>query len=271
MYCIIVTKFQNWSSMDLGYGKCWSSPKKDSWKATMLLAYQSLGVVYGDLCISPLYVYKSTFVEDIHHSETNEEIFGVLFFVFWTLTLAPLCKWNICSLHPDMQHARVSLLPNRQVADEALSTYKLEPPPASKKSSRVKMVLENHKSFLHTALLLLVLLGTCMVIGDGLLTPAISVFSAVSGLELSMSKDHHLCCTERGRRPELACGGFVRKREDLATAATLGGVRAEGSREMNSRASEFRQTHELSFFLENESGTHKQKAWNFEFRRTHGF
>lgn len=71
------------------------------------------------------------------------------------------------------RHARVSLLPNRQVADEALSTYKLEPPPPSKNSSRVKMVLEKHKS-LHIALLLLVLLGTCMVIGDGLLTPAIS-------------------------------------------------------------------------------------------------
>ncbi|KAL8502243.1 hypothetical protein ACS0TY_021384 [Phlomoides rotata] len=192
--------------MDLGDGKCWSSPKKDSWKATMLLAYQSLGVVYGDLSISPLYVYKSIFAEDIHHSETNEEIFGVLSFVFWTLTLVPLCKYVFIVLRADdngeggtfalytliCRHARVSLLPNRQVADEALSTYKLVPPPASKNSSRVKMVLENHKS-LHTALLLLVLLGTCMVIGDGLLTPAISVFSAVSGLELSISKDHHQC------------------------------------------------------------------------------
>ncbi|KAI4328233.1 hypothetical protein L6164_020606 [Bauhinia variegata] len=37
----------------------------------------------------------------------------------------------------------------------------------------------------------LALIGTCMVIGDGVLTPAISVFSAVSGLELSMSKEHH--------------------------------------------------------------------------------
>ncbi|PIA40461.1 hypothetical protein AQUCO_02500277v1 [Aquilegia coerulea] len=40
-------------------------------------------------------------------------------------------------------------------------------------------------------LLVLALIGTCMVIGDGVLTPAISVFSAVSGLELSMSKEHH--------------------------------------------------------------------------------
>jgi len=70
------------------------------------------------------------------------------------------------------RHAKVSLLPNRQVADESLSTYKLENPP-EKDSSRVKMYLEKHKA-LHTALLILVLLGTCMVIGDGLLTPAIS-------------------------------------------------------------------------------------------------
>ncbi|XVE67955.1 hypothetical protein DITRI_Ditri09bG0029500 [Diplodiscus trichospermus] len=40
-------------------------------------------------------------------------------------------------------------------------------------------------------LLVLALIGTCMVIGDGVLTPAISVFSAVSGLELSMSKEQH--------------------------------------------------------------------------------
>ncbi|THG21600.1 hypothetical protein TEA_019613 [Camellia sinensis var. sinensis] len=177
--------------------------KKDSWKKILLLAYQSLGVVYGDLSISPLYVYKNTFAEDIHHSETNEEIFGVLSFVFWTLTLVPLFKYVFVVLRADdngeggtfalysliCRHAKVGLLPNRQVADEALSTYKLEHHPDKKSSSIVKLFLEKHKS-LHTALLILVLLGTCMVIGDGLLTPAMSVFTAVSGLELSMSKEH---------------------------------------------------------------------------------
>lgn len=189
--------------MDLEDGKCWDSSKKDSWKTILVLAYQSLGVVYGDLGISPLYVYKSTFAEDIQHSDTNEEIFGALSFVFWTLTLVPLFKYVFIVLRADdngeggtfalysaiCRHAKVSLLPNRQAADEALSTYKLEQPP-EKNSSRVKMYLEKHK-FLHTALLILVLLGTCMVIGDGLLTPAISVFSAVSGLEFFMSKEHH--------------------------------------------------------------------------------
>ncbi|XP_024990784.1 potassium transporter 2 isoform X1 [Cynara cardunculus var. scolymus] len=190
--------------MDLAYEKCCGSSKKDSWRTTLVLAYQSLGVVYGDLSISPLYVYKSTFADDIHHSETNEEIFGVLSFVFWTLTLVPLFKYVFIVLRADdngeggtfalyssiCRHAKVSLLPNRQVSDESLSTYKLKQPPEKENNSQVKMLLEKHKP-LHTALLILVLLGTCMVIGDGLLTPAISVFSAVSGLELSMSKEHH--------------------------------------------------------------------------------
>lgn len=80
---------------------CWIAFQKESWKNVLLLAYQSLGVVYGDLSISPLYVFKSTFAEDIHHSETNEEIFGTLSFVFWTLTLVPLFKYVFIVLRAD--------------------------------------------------------------------------------------------------------------------------------------------------------------------------
>ncbi|KAH9610739.1 hypothetical protein KSS87_016849 [Heliosperma pusillum] len=190
--------------MDVSNGICWGSTKEKSWKTLMVLAYQSLGVVYGDLSISPLYVFKSTFAEDIQHSESNEEIYGVLSFVFWTLTLVPLFKYVFIVLRADdngeggtfalysliCRHAKVGLLPNRQASDEDVSTYKLERPPEAKSTSKVKKVLEKHKG-LHTALLILVLLGTCMVVGDGLLTPAISVFTAVSGLESLMSKEHH--------------------------------------------------------------------------------
>uniref|UniRef100_A0ACD5WSI1 Uncharacterized protein n=1 Tax=Avena sativa TaxID=4498 RepID=A0ACD5WSI1_AVESA len=178
--------------------------KRESWRTTTLLAYQSLGVVYGDLSISPLYVYKSTFADDITHSDTNEEILGVLSFVFWTLTLIPLIKYVSIVLRADdngeggtfalysliCRHANVSLLPNRQVADEELSTYRLERPPQAAGGSRLKEWLERYRS-LKTALLVMVMIGTCMVIGDGVLTPAISVFSAVSGLELSLSKNQH--------------------------------------------------------------------------------
>ncbi|XP_031256867.1 potassium transporter 8 [Pistacia vera] len=181
--------------------------KKDSWKTVLTLAFQSLGVVYGDLSTSPLYVYKSAFAEDIQHSETNEEIYGVLSFVFWTLTLIPLVKYVFIVLRADdngeggtfalysllCRHARVSSLPNCQLADEELSEYNKDVILSNNKSvagSRLKSTLEKHK-LLQKVLLILALIGTCMVIGDGVLTPAISVFSAVSGLELSMSKEQH--------------------------------------------------------------------------------
>lgn len=212
--------------------------QKESWRAVLTLAYQSLGVVYGDLSTSPLYVYKSTFAEDIQHSETNEEIYGVLSFVFWTLTLVPLLKYVFIVLKADdngeggtfalysllCRHARVNSLPNCQSADEELSEYKKDGAGSTETpnfGSRLKSALEKHR-VLQRFLLVLALIGTCMVIGDGVLTPAISgiftsflffwltceircfqltgslgghcaVFSAVSGLELSMEKEHHKC------------------------------------------------------------------------------
>nr|ABF85693.1 putative high-affinity potassium transporter 1 [Nicotiana rustica] len=179
--------------------------QKESWRTVLALAYQSLGVVYGDLSTSPLYVYKSTFAEDIQHSESNDEIFGVLSFVFWTLTLIPLLKYVFIVLRADdngeggtfalysllCRHARVSTLPNGQLADEDLYEYKNDRNlSADRIGMSLKSTLEKHR-FLKKILLILALIGTCMVIGDGVLTPAISVFSAVSGLELSMAKHHH--------------------------------------------------------------------------------
>ncbi|PSS28640.1 Potassium transporter like [Actinidia chinensis var. chinensis] len=192
--------------MDLESGLQQNRVKKESWRTLLTLAYQSLGVVYGDLSTSPLYVYKSTFAEDIEHSETNEEIYGVLSFVFWTLTLVPLLKYVFIVLRADdngeggtfalysliCRHARVNSLPNCQLADEELSTYKkdIAAPNPTTFGSSLKSTLERHR-ILQKCLLVLALIGTCMVIGDGVLTPAISVFSAVSGVELAMAKEHH--------------------------------------------------------------------------------
>lgn len=54
------------------------SLKGTSCRTVLTFAYRNLDVVYGDFSISPLYVYKSTFAEDIQPSHTNEENFGVL-------------------------------------------------------------------------------------------------------------------------------------------------------------------------------------------------
>lgn len=163
----------------------------------LTLAYQSLGVVYGDLSTSPLYVYKSTFAEDIQHSATNEEIYGVLSFVFWTLTLVPLLKYVFIVLKADdngeggtfalysllCRHARVNSLPNCQLADEELSDYKKDVGKSAETNfgSRLKSSLERHR-VLQRFLLVLALIGTCMVIGDGVLTPAISGIVSNSAL-----------------------------------------------------------------------------------------
>lgn len=164
--------------------------KKESWRQVLILAYQSLGVVYGDLSTSPLYVYKSAFAEDIQHSESNEEIFGVLSFVFWTLTIVPLLKYVFIVLRADdngeggtfalysllCRHARVNSLPNCQLADEDLSEYKKDGvvvPAQTSFGSRLKSILEKHR-VLQKLLLILALIGACMVIGDGVLTPALS-------------------------------------------------------------------------------------------------
>ena len=68
----------------------------------------------------------------------------------------------------------MSVLPNRQQADQQISSYRLKlPTPELERALNIKEVLER-KSFMKTLLLLLVLTGTSLIIGDGILTPAMS-------------------------------------------------------------------------------------------------
>jgi KUP system potassium uptake protein len=60
------------------------------WKRTLSLAFQSIGIVYGDIGTSPLYVYASTFTEGINH---DEDILGVLSLIIYTIVLVPMLKY----------------------------------------------------------------------------------------------------------------------------------------------------------------------------------
>lgn len=72
------------------------------------------------------------------------------------------------------RYAKVNMLPNRQPADEKISSFRLRlPTPELERALNIKETLETRSS-LKTLLLLLVLMGTSMIIGDGILTPAIS-------------------------------------------------------------------------------------------------
>ncbi|GMH24011.1 hypothetical protein Nepgr_025854 [Nepenthes gracilis] len=166
------------------------NPKEPSWGRTMSLAFQSIGVIYGDIGTSPLYVYSSTFTDGI---QNTEDILGVLSLIIYTIILLPMLKYVFIVLRANdngdggtfalysllCRHAKVSMIPNQQPEDAELSNYRSpETPP---KPSKVKEKLENSK-VAQLVLFVVTILGTSMVIGDGVLTPSMSVLSAVGGI-----------------------------------------------------------------------------------------
>lgn len=64
----------------------------------LILVYQSFGLVFGGLSISPLYVYKSSFSGSLGNYQTEDAIFGVFSLIFWTFTLLSLLKYVIIML-----------------------------------------------------------------------------------------------------------------------------------------------------------------------------
>ncbi|KAL5100583.1 hypothetical protein RYX36_004910, partial [Vicia faba] len=120
------------------------------------LAFQSLGIVYGDIGTSPLYVFSSVFPDG-----------GT--FALYSL----ICRY-----------VKVGLIPNQQLEDAEVSNYKLQlPNNREKRASKLKSILEN-SHFMKIFFLFITLLGTSMVIGDGVLT----LLSAVGGLKEATSK-----------------------------------------------------------------------------------
>ena len=71
------------------------------------------------------------------------------------------------------RHAKVSTIPNQHKTDEELTTYSRQTYEENSLAAKVKRWLEGH-TYKKNCLLILVLIGTCTAIGDGILTPAIS-------------------------------------------------------------------------------------------------
>ncbi|KAH7513853.1 hypothetical protein FEM48_Zijuj11G0026400 [Ziziphus jujuba var. spinosa] len=178
--------------------------RKVQWKDVPLLVYQSLGLVFGNLCIAPLFVYKNTFTGRLGRYRSEDTVFGAFSVIFWTITFLALFKYVVFMLRIDdngqgglmalysllCRNAKFSLLPNQQAADEELSTYHY--PGHSNRNTPTTLLrrfIERQK-YAKTGLLLLVLLGACMVISVGVLAPAISVFASIEGLEVRAKNVH---------------------------------------------------------------------------------
>lgn len=125
----------------------------------MLLAV--LGVVYGDIGTSPLYAFKASlsFFKDVRISDT--EIMGILSLIFWSLILIVTVKYVMLVMRAD-NRGEGGVLALMALAQRVCT------------NSRTR-----------AAVMLVGIAGACLFFGDGLITPAISVLSAVEGLEVS--------------------------------------------------------------------------------------
>ena len=127
------------------------------------LALAALGVVYGDIGTSPLYTLKEVFAGNHPIPLTPENVLGILSLILWSLIIIVSIKYVVFIMRAD----------NRgEGGIMALIALALHDAKGNPKHQR--------------AIMLVGLLGAGMFYGDGMVTPAISVLSALEGLLFGM-------------------------------------------------------------------------------------
>ncbi len=117
----------------------------------------TLGIIYGDIGTSPLYVFKSILDEKVI---SKELIYGGVSCIFWTLTLLTTIKYVIITLNAD-----------NNGEGGIFSLY---------------AIVRRTKPWLHIP----AIIGGAALLADGLITPPISVSSAIEGLQLKYTEYH---------------------------------------------------------------------------------
>lgn len=125
-----------------------------------MLTLGAIGVVYGDIGTSVLYAMKEVFGSG-HVPFTPENVYGILSIFFWTLTVIVSIKYVALVLRAD-NNGEGGLIAMLALASTAVKD----------------------KPQLRRVLLVVGIFGTSLFYGDGVITPAISVLSAVEGLEV---------------------------------------------------------------------------------------
>ena len=131
-------------------------------KRLALLSLGALGVVYGDIGTSPLYALKEVFAGTHHPVPISEHnVLGILSLVFWALMLVVTIKYVIFIMRADNKGEGGIM---------ALMALVVHAQPGARRAR---------------ILMLLGLAGAALFYGDGTITPAVSVLSAVEGLEVA--------------------------------------------------------------------------------------
>jgi KUP system potassium uptake protein len=128
------------------------------------LTLGALGVVFGDIGTSPLYALQTVFTSDHHAVHTTPgDVYGVISLVFWTITMVVSVKYVTFIMRADN---------GGEGGIMALT--------ALVQGAKVKRAMTK------TALVTLGILGASLFYGDGAITPAISVLSAVEGVKVAV-------------------------------------------------------------------------------------
>jgi KUP system potassium uptake protein len=132
-------------------------------KRLRTLTLIALGVVYGDIGTSPLYALRECFKEEYGLAATRANVYGVLSLIIWSLILVVSVKYIVFVLRADNrgEGGILSLL--------ALNLQRLHRD--ADQTTRVAIVAIG-------------LIGAALLYGDGMITPAISVLSAMEGIEV---------------------------------------------------------------------------------------
>jgi len=130
---------------------------KDFW----VLSLTALGVVFGDIGTSPIYAIRESFHLSHGLTPNHDNTLGILSLIFWSLILVISIKYLLLVLRAD----------NRGEGG-IIALTALIAPPGDRSRGRKRI------------LALLGLFGAALLYGDSMITPAISVLSAIEGLEV---------------------------------------------------------------------------------------
>ncbi|KAF8329370.1 potassium transporter [Cantharellus anzutake] len=164
-------------------------PVKLTGSALAIMAFQTLGVIYSDIGTSPLYVLNGIWPSSGPVPSTEDVIGGVSAIV-WSMTLLPLIKYSFIALHFGTGEGEGGTFALLQGLYPRSPFVEFDRTLTSDSAVRARSDVENRRGleFLKQGkwpLYFWSLFGTALTLGDGVLTPAVSVTSAVGGLAVA--------------------------------------------------------------------------------------
>jgi KUP system potassium uptake protein len=139
-------------------------------RPTTALALLALGVVYGDIGTSPIYAFRACFSRELGFAATRPDVLGALSLIIWALTVTVSIKYVAFIMRAD-NHGEGGILALIALIRDGRSRHTMP--------RRTRWLLG------------LGLFGAALLYGDGMITPAISVLSAVEGVGVATPNFAH--------------------------------------------------------------------------------